>query len=174
MNRLYNDLRSQGFGISKETVYDYVSYLQDVFLVHFMEIEADSERQRLRNPRKVYPNDVAWIPLFDRTGRANVGHAFETAVFLDLLRRRAEVTYVKSDSYEVDFLARYSDREELIQVCAYLDDPDTREREVRALLKASQRFPRAEPIIIVLQPPLASIPEPITMWRAVDWFLQSV
>lgn len=174
VNRLHNDLRSQGFSISKETVYDYVGYLQDVSLVHFVEIEADSERQRLRNPRKVYPNDVAWIPLFDRTGRANVGHALETAVFLDLLRRRAEVTYVKSDGYEVDFLARYRDHEELIQACAYLDDPDTREREVRALLNASQRFPQAKLTIVVLQPPLASVPEPITMWRAVDWFLQSV
>lgn len=47
------------------------------------------------------------IPLFDRTGRANVGHALKTAVLVELERRRCGVTYVRTpEGYGVDFLAR--------------------------------------------------------------------
>ncbi len=48
------------------------------------------------NPRNVYPVDSGLIPLFDRTGRANVGHALETMVLVELERRRCEVTYVRT------------------------------------------------------------------------------
>jgi len=39
--------------------------------------------------------------VFDRTGRANIGHALETAVLIELEPRRRETTH---DGYEVDFL----------------------------------------------------------------------
>ena len=62
------------------------------------------------NPRKVYPVDPGLIPVFDRTGRANVGHALETAVLIELERRGCESTYVRTaEGYEVDFLARSPD-----------------------------------------------------------------
>ena len=40
-------------------------------------MESTSERQRMVNPRKAYPVDPGLIPVFDRTGRANLGHALE-------------------------------------------------------------------------------------------------
>ncbi len=170
--RLHNDLRSQGFAIGKETVYDYIGYLQDAFLIHLVEMESDSERQRLRNPVKVYPNDMAWIPVFDRVGRANVGHALETAVFLELRRRKAQVTYVKThEGYEVDFLARYADREELVQVCADISDADTRHREVRALLSAARRFANAQLTLVTLQPSFEQVPDPVRLRWAGEWLL---
>ena len=63
------------------------------------------------------------IPVFDRSGKANLGHALETVVALELERRGAEVAYVKTaDDREVDFLARYPDgSQHLMQVCARLD-----------------------------------------------------
>ncbi len=70
-------------------------------------MESTSERQRMVNPRKAYPVDPGLIPVFDRTGRANLGHALETAVLVELERRGFEVTYVRTPAgYEVDFLAR--------------------------------------------------------------------
>lgn len=42
------------------------------------------------NPRKAYPIDMGLIPVFDSTGRANEGHALETAVLLELQRRGAQ------------------------------------------------------------------------------------
>jgi len=66
-----------------------------------------SERQRMVNPRKAYPIDPGLISLYERTGRANVGHALETVVFLELERRGCEIDYVRTrDGCEVDFVAR--------------------------------------------------------------------
>jgi predicted AAA+ superfamily ATPase len=175
VNKMHNDLRSQGFALGKETVYAYLGYLEDAFLLQSVFVAASSERQRMVNPRKVYPVDASLIPLFDRTGRANLGHALETCVFWELQRRGAEVHYVRTaGNYEVDFLARYWDgREELVQVCANLTDEQTAQREFRALMEASRRHPSATPVFITLYPAPYPPPKGITVRMALDWFLQS-
>jgi hypothetical protein len=56
------------------------------------------------NPRKAFPMDPGLILVFERTGRANLGHALETVVLVELERRRMEATYVRTPGgYEVDF-----------------------------------------------------------------------
>ena len=107
VEKFHSALRSQGLSISKDTVHELLAYLEDCFLVRTVWIEADSERKRMVNPRKAYPVDSGLIPLFDRSGRSNTGHALETAVLIELERRGMSVTYVRTpDDHEVDFLAR--------------------------------------------------------------------
>jgi predicted AAA+ superfamily ATPase len=73
-------------------------------------LATDSVRRRMVNPRKVYPVDMGLIPLFDRSGKANLGHALETCVLHELDRRAAEVGYVHTpDGHEIDFAVRYPD-----------------------------------------------------------------
>ena len=100
------------------------------------EVAGDRHRSRLR-ARSCRPPGR----LFPGAGRANIGHALETAVFVELERRGCEVTYVRTPGgYEVDFLARAPGGDaELIQVCADASDPVTAEREIRALLDAAPR-----------------------------------
>ncbi len=175
VNKFHGDLKSQGIPIAKDTLHSYLGYLEDAFLVRMVSIATDSERRRMVNPRKVYPIDPGLIPLFDRSGKSNRGHALETCMMLELDRRGAEVGYVRTaGGYEVDFLARYPEgKEELIQVCASLDDPATRERETRALLEAARQHPRASLHLISLDIPAAfDIPRDITVHAAWDWLLQ--
>ena len=138
-------LKSQGIAIGRDTVHQLLGHLEDCFLVRLVWMESKSERQRMVNPRKVYPVDAGLIPVFDRTGRANVGHALETAVLIELERRGCEATYVRTaQGYEVDFLVRSPDgRRQLIQVCADASDPTTAARELRALTAASAEYPDA-------------------------------
>jgi predicted AAA+ superfamily ATPase len=153
VTKLFADFKSMGVAVGKETLYAYLLHLEDAFLVTTVPVATDSERRRQTNPRKVYPVDTGLVPLFDRSGRENLGHLLETAVFHELQRRGADVTYVKSESgTEVDFLARGEDgRETLIQVCASIDDAETREREVRALNDAATTFPGAHRLILTLE-----------------------
>lgn len=175
VNKFHQSLRSQGISVGKDTLYSYLSYLEDAFLVRIVSIATDSERQRMVNPRKVYPIDSGLIPVFDRSGKANIGHALETAVYLELERRGAEVSYVKtaSSGYEVDFLARYPDGStDLIQVCASLEDSDVREREVRALVEAVSKYPRASLHIVTLNPGTREdVPPTIQVHPAAAWLL---
>ncbi|MGH8008446.1 MAG: ATP-binding protein, partial [Candidatus Binatia bacterium] len=118
VHRLYQDLKAQGHGVSKDALHAMLGYLTDAFLLSAVPLATESERRRNSNPRKLYPADAALIGAFDRSGRANIGHALETVVFNELERRKAEVGYVKTrEGFEVDFHARFPEGSEaLIQV----------------------------------------------------------
>jgi len=174
VNKFHADLKSQGVAVGKDTLHDYLGHLEDTFVLRTLAIATDSERRRHVNPRKVYPVDTGLIPLFDRSGKTNLGHALETAVLLELERRGAEAAYVRTEGgFEVDFFARHPDgQEELLQVCASLDDPDTRAREIRALQDAATQYPRAGRRLIAFDaPPAFELPRGITFTRAAEWLL---
>jgi len=92
VEKFHRSLKSQGFSISRDTVHQLLSYLEDCFLVRTVWVEATSDRQRMVHPRKAYPIDTGLIPVFDRSGKANLGHALETAVLLELERRGKSLT----------------------------------------------------------------------------------
>jgi hypothetical protein len=162
--------------VAKDTLHAYLGYLEDAFLIRTVSLASPSERRRMVNPRKVYPVDPGLIPLYDRTGRSNAGHALETCVMLELERRGAEVSYVRTQSgFEVDFLAAYPDgRQELIQVSTDLYDTATMERETRALEEAASGHRKATRHLISLdqeRPP--GLPSGITWHSAAAWLLAS-
>lgn len=176
--KFYAALKSQGMSISKDTVHQALGYLEDCFLVRTVWMEADSERRRMVNPRKAYPVDPGLILVFDRSGRANIGHALETAVLIELERRGMDVTYVKSaEGHEVDFLARKAGAKgQLIQVSADPSDPVTAEREIRGLEEAGRLFPTAERRLLTSTrdaiPP--KVPAGILAQPAYEWMLEEV
>ncbi|MDZ7369589.1 MAG: ATP-binding protein, partial [candidate division KSB1 bacterium] len=172
--KFYRDLKSQGIAVSRDTIHQMIAALEDCFLVRICWLDTASERRRMVNPRKVYPVDPGFIRVFDRMGKADVGHALETAVRIELERRTAEAAYVKTaEGYEVDFLAKFPDgRRELIQVCADLEDPDTLQREIRALEAARSEYPNAELRLITLTPDIGSgFSKSIRVTAATEWFL---
>ena len=175
VEKLHARLKSQGIAIARDTVHQLLGHLDDCFLVRVVSMESNSERQRMVNPRKAYPVDPGLIPVFDRSGRANLGHALETAVLLELERRHLDVTYVRTlQGYEVDFLARGADRRpELLQVCADLSDAAVAERELRALAAAGEQFPDADKRLLTLDRdgfPQA-LPDGVVVETACEWML---
>lgn len=173
VEKFFRDLKSQGLRVSKDTVHALLAHLEDAFLVRVVWVESESERRRMVNPRKIYPIDPGLISVFDRSGRANLGHALETVVLLELERRRAEITYVRTASgYEVDFLARYPDGTvELLQVCADLLDRATAERESRALAEAHASFPNAQCRILTLRAETSEGVAGATVQPTYEWIL---
>ena len=176
VNKFLNDLRAQGVPVAKDTLHAYLAHLEDAFLIRTVAIAAASERRRMVNPRKAYPVDPGLIPVFDRSGKANLGHALETTVALELERRGAALAYVRTEAgREVDFLARYPDgRQDLIQVCADLDSPATRERETQALLEAAQEYPQVRLHIVALNADaVRGLPKSITLHAASAWLSET-
>jgi predicted AAA+ superfamily ATPase len=174
-SKFHQALRSQGIAVGKDTVHDLLHHLTDAFLVRTVWMESSSERQRMIHPRKAYPIDPGLIPVFDRSGKRNLGQTLETVVLLELERRYAETTYVLTpDGHEVDFLARYPDgRQVLLQVCADASDPDTLARELRSLAGAREAHPAAERLLLTdTAAAPAGLPAGVT-WRRVDAWLFS-
>ena len=128
------------------------------------------------NPRKAYPIDPGLISVYEPAGRDNLGHALETAVHIELLRRGCEVRYFRTlAGNEVDFHAVDAmGKTWLIQSCADATDPDTFEREVGALVEAKSQLPKAEALLLLLAPlaPGLAIPRRIRCQAAIEWFLE--
>ena len=175
VEKFHGRLKSQGIAIARDTVHELLGYLDDCFLVRVVSMESSSERQRMVNLRKAYPVDPGLIPVYDSTGRANLGHALETAVLIELERRRLDVTYVRTpQGFEVDFLARGPDRHpELIQVCADLSDAAVLDRELRALEAAGEQLPNAGKRLLTLDrgnlP--GTLPDGVAVETAWEWML---
>jgi predicted AAA+ superfamily ATPase len=175
IQKFYDALRSQGVSASKDTLHQMLSYLDDCFLIRTVQVDSESERRRMVHPRKSYPVDPGLIPLFDRSGRSNLGHALETAVFLELERRRLDIAYVRTQGgFEVDFLTRdATGTQELIQVCADATAAGTGLREVRALQEAGVRYPGAARRLLTLTRDRlpADLPPGVVGQPAYEWML---
>jgi predicted AAA+ superfamily ATPase len=175
VQKFFDAFKSQGLPVGKNTLHDYLAHLEDAFLVRTVSLHTASERQRMVNPRKAYPIDPGLISLYERTGRANLGHALETAVFLELERRGYETDYVRTrDGYEVDFFAYDPEgKSTLIQVCTEVSDPVTYEREVRALTAAAAEYRGALPLLLTFdtRPPHLPLPKPLRWQPAIAWLL---
>jgi len=175
IHRLYNDLKSQGHAIAKDTVYAFLEHILDSFLLSSVPLATDSERRRNSNPRKLYPADTGLIGAFDMGGRANTGHALESAILTEIERRKADIGYVKTDEgHEIDFLARYPARgAELIQVCSDISNEATLKRELRALREARDIPHKARKLLLVLthEHALSFIGTGIDAVPAYEWML---
>lgn len=174
VEKFHGGLHSQGIAVGRDTLHQMASHLDDCFLVRTVWIDADSERRRMVNPRKVYPIDAGLIPVFGATGREQVGRALETAVLIELERRGRTVHYVRTrEGHEVDFLARSATGMELIQVCADATDAEVCEREVRALIEARAQYPDAVARLLVsTRSGLPQrVPEEVEVSTAYEWML---
>ncbi|MBW1997861.1 MAG: ATP-binding protein, partial [Deltaproteobacteria bacterium] len=177
VNRFYNDLKSRGLRISKDSLHAYLGHLEDTFLVCGVWLVTESDRQRMSNPRKIYPVDPGLIPIFDRSGRIQPSKALETAVCVELLRYGVEIGYVRTRAgFEVDFLARWPGGDlELIQVCAEVTSTATLEREIRALEAAAEEHRGASLSLVTLVPEsIRKAPAQIQIHDACLWLLRSV
>lgn len=134
VNKVYNDLRSQGIAVGKDAVHELVEHVEDAYLAFRVPIFTASERVRATNPAKTYCIDPGLARGF--SSRTEPGHLLENAVYLELRRRGGEIAWLRTrGGFEVDFVVRTPDGLSLVQVCA---DPsgEARERELRALAEA--------------------------------------
>lgn len=134
---------------SVHTVKNYVNYLEDAYLLFQINAFSFKLKQQFKLPKKLYCIDTGIINAIVPKNTVDKGRIMENVVFIELKRRGKEVYFYTQDAYEVDFLIR-EEREiiQLIQICYSLDNEDTKKREIKALLKASEELKCGDLIII--------------------------
>jgi hypothetical protein len=137
VNKFYNDSRSQGLRVAKNTLHDYLEMIEDAFLTFLVPIHTLSARKRNVNPRKVYAVDPGLVGAYTLR-RDNFGPLFENLVYNDLRRRGCRLAYhLTRSGREVDFVAQYPDgRVRLYQATHDITEEATRQREQAALDEA--------------------------------------
>ncbi len=176
VERFYESFKAQGIAISKDTIRKLWFCLEDCFLLRTVWFESESEHRRQVNPRRAYPIDPGLIRLFAGSDGMSIERILETVVFLELERRGATITYVRTEEgYLVDFLARYPDgTAQLIQVCADISRSATLILASRALLYAGRHYQVAEKILLTMyrQAPPTTMTKEIKVLPAYEWILQ--
>jgi predicted AAA+ superfamily ATPase len=142
INKFYNDIKSQGYKVSKDTLHNYLEYIQDTYLIFSAPAFLESTRARQTKPKKIYAIDSGLINAVSINPSAGLGHALENLIFLDLKRQEKEIYYYNTASgYEIDFLTiDKQGQRELIQVCWDIENEKTAEREQRAIQQAEKEL----------------------------------
>jgi len=130
-NKIYNDFKSMGLTLGRNTIYEYASYLEDAYALFFVQNFSENIRVQNRNPKKVYLIDNSLKNLY--TLKMDLGRNMENVVFLDL-RRRSQLIYYLRDTKEIDFYLPMEKDFQLINVCYSVEDSLTKKREVDSLL----------------------------------------
>lgn len=138
INKFYKDIVSQGYKLSKDTLYTYLGYLEDAFLIYSVPIFTESLRVSDTTPKKIYVVDNGLINANTFNLSLNFGKLLENQVYLDLRRQKKEIFYyMTTEGYEIDFITKDQEGNyEIIQVVWDQNDPLTFEREMRALKSA--------------------------------------
>lgn len=134
----YNSLR-KAFGISIELASALTGYLTQAFLVFEMSRYHPNLKIQARDPKKIYVIDTSLRTVSLQSDRENCGRLAENTVYLELRRRGKQAFYYKQ-AQEVDFIITELGKPvDAIQVCySDLEDQETRNREINALLECLQ------------------------------------
>lgn len=137
--KLFKDLKSQGLKLSKDTLFEYFSYLGDAYALFSVPVFRRSVRDEQRNPKKIYAIDNGFKAVFDASLTDDFGKLYENIVFLHLRRQTKEVYYFKKNQ-EVDFYCMLNNRPMVVNVSYDIRDTKTRQREIAGLYEAMDYF----------------------------------
>lgn len=137
--KLYNEFKSQGFKLSKDTIFNYLSHLEDAYAIFALPIYRNSIKEEQRNPKKIYAIDNGFKKIYDYAIGQDMGKLYENIVFLHLRRQTKDLYYFKQNQ-EVDFYARIEGKEYLVNVSYIIENEKTRKRELDGLIEAMEYF----------------------------------
>ena len=145
----YNQLRKLTELRSVNTAINYISYLENAYILFTVPYFSYSLRKQAANPFKTYSIDTGLTGSVSFKFSKDLGRAYENIVALELKRRNSDIYYWKNRQHEeVDFVIKEEKVKQLIQVCYKIDDPGVKEREIRALFKASRELKCSNLLII--------------------------
>ncbi|MEB3316437.1 MAG: ATP-binding protein [Candidatus Melainabacteria bacterium] len=146
--RVFTDITSpiqfskikQQLGIGNvTTVTNYISYLENSWLIFSINIFDISIKRQQIAPKKIYAIDTGLVHEITFKFKEKQGVLLENLVFLHLRKKYQEVFYYKTKSnYEVDFFV--PEAALLVQVSYDISDLETKEREIRSLIEAKSEL----------------------------------
>ena len=133
---------------SSETVKDYISYLEETYLVGLLPKYDVKVGEQIKSPKKIYFIDNALVGIIGFSFSGNEGSRLENAVYIELRRRGKELFY-HNDGNECDFIVREGLRiTEAYQVCVSMQEETTRQRELEGIRSAMKAYSLSEGYII--------------------------
>lgn len=137
---IFDFFKSQHRSIAIETIYNYLAWLEEAFIVYRCNRYDIQGKEVLKTQEKYYLSDIGFkYSQFGYSPKA-VASILENIVYLELRRRGYSVYIGKFADKEIDFVASKQNQIIYIQVCRTL--PEDSDRETANLKAIKDNYPK--------------------------------
>ena len=147
VNKIYKELKSQGYKISNNLLYEYLDHINSTFAAILIPKFDFSEMKQLKSEKKAYSIDNGILTATNYSFSGNLGALLENMIALEILKYEMDITYFKTN-LECDFIVKNKLNYYPVQVCYSLTYSGTLDREIKGLIKACKYVNSPQGLII--------------------------
>ncbi|ETR70844.1 MAG: ATPase [Candidatus Magnetoglobus multicellularis str. Araruama] len=174
INKLFQTLKSQGLTLSKNSLYEYLEYLRQVYILFLTEKYSKSLRVKQQNPSKYYIIDTGLMQVFGIEKHQNIGSKLENIIYLHLRTcESVKEIYYYQNKYETDFLYHTENKSYFINVSDTVHSIETAARETRSLINAQKQYPEAKSFLVLNEWTNELIPDNIEVISALRFLTET-
>jgi len=144
INKIYNEIKSQGLKVGKNLLYEFLEYLEKAFLVRKITKRVASILKSEFTEKKVYFVDNGILRAVKVFEGEDYGILLENLIFRELFRRNKRLYFYK-ENRECDFILG---DQVAIQVAFKLTKEEVWRREIEGVLACCKRFNLKEAFIV--------------------------
>ena len=137
---IFDFFKSQHRSVSIETIYNYIAWLEEAFIVYRCNRYDIQGKEILKTQEKYYLSDIGFKYSQFGYSPKSVASVLENIVYLELRRRGFSVYIGKLYDKEIDFVAVRHEQKLYVQVCRTL--PEDSGREIGNLKAIKDSFPK--------------------------------
>ena len=137
---IVNFLKSENRECSKETLYNYLSYITNSCVMNKARRYDIHGKKLLSTLEKYYLTDISFARLHSQ--KIDIGASLENIVYNELICRGYEVQTGVLKNAEVDFIAQKGSEKKYFQVCYLLASEETQKREFGAFDSVGDYYPK--------------------------------
>ena len=137
-NTIVRFLKSEKRGLSVETVYNYIKWLEEAFIIYPCQRYDMQGKAVLKTFEKYYLSDISLKYSQMGFDSKMLSAMLENIVFLEMKRRGYDVYIGKNKDKEIDFIAQRREERIYVQVCVKL--PEDSDRETANLMEIRDHY----------------------------------
>lgn len=137
-NAIVKFLKNEQRTLSIETIYNYLKWLADAFIVYLCNRYDIQGKSVLKTQEKYYLSDISFKYSQFGYNSSMIASILENIVYLEMKRRGYEVYVGKNANKEIDFIGVKREEKVYIQVCR--DLPDNSSREIDNLMEIKDHY----------------------------------
>jgi hypothetical protein len=156
LRKIFMEMKSRGYAVSQGSIYQMADLAESVYLYKRISRFDHSLIKRENADKKSYFVDNGMLHAINGSFSANKGMLLENLVFWQLYRMygnvyTTDIYYYQDQSHECDFILYKEGGQALpLQVCWQMTDENTRQRELKSLVKACNKVDSSRGIIVTL------------------------
>ncbi len=168
VTNIVNYLKNEKRNCSNETLYNYLSYIINSFIMSKAKRYDIKGKKILSTNDKYYLTDLGLGQVKSSSKTKGKGSILENIVYNELVGRGYDVVVGKTDASEIDFIATYFEEKIYVQVSYILSDDFVVDREFGAFKNIEDNYPK----YVITMDKFDFSQDGIIHKNVIDWLLE--